>query len=111
MGMINGDILDENIQASSVYLQYYAWKGRLLGQSFWATSDEYIKPWIQADIGYQTWVSGILTQGGGPSYVTFLKISTFSISTSDAEVFIRDGSGNVMVNIQPLVSFCSLVGF
>ena len=109
MGMMNEDIPNENIQASSeLSSNYVAGNARLNGQSFWATDREYINPWIQADIGYQTWVSGIITQGGGPSYVTFLKISTFSISISDAEVFIDDGIENVMVNIQPRVPFAYL---
>ena len=60
------------------------------------------QPWVQADIGYQTYVSGVVTQGdggdGGDDWISSIKVSTFLMSTNDEEVFVKDGQGEVIVS-------------
>ncbi len=55
LGMENGDIPDDNIQASheAPGSNRKAEYGRLNGSSRWAAggSDDALEPWIQADIG------------------------------------------------------------
>ena len=114
LGMENGDIPDENIWATSTLLThppnlYIAGKGRLNGPSTWVAHQHDDYPWIQAIIGYQTYVSGLVTQGGGSlasgHWVKTLKVSTFAMSTNDAEVFVKDEQGRVKVNcIFPLLN-------
>ena len=102
--MENGDIPKGSIQASSIHKNYYAWRARLNGRPApWmaAYGDEF--PWIQANVGYQANVSGIITQSDGGStrswgFVTSLKVSTFAMSTNDTEVFVTDKLGQVKVN-------------
>ena len=106
LGMENGDIQDENIQASSTYsAAFAAWKGRLNGPTSWYDVSSDIFSWIQADIGYQTSVSGVVTQGSGGHdgdyWVTEIKVSTFQTSLDDEEVFIADDNGNDMVISPP----------
>ena len=96
-------IPQENIKASSTEYESYhqPWLARLNGQSFWAGSRSDSTPWIQADLGYSTNVSGVVTQGDGrdipdqslPDWVTSIKVSTLLASTNDAEVFIKDEAG------------------
>ena len=105
-GIENGDIPDENIQASDFRedITGWPWKGRLNRKGVWAVDDSVQQPWIEADIGYQTYVSGVITQGDGnttdgtPDWVTTFKVSTFEMSTGDEEVFVEDGSGKVKVS-------------
>ena len=102
--MENRDIPDDNIQASSTWGgNYLAWYARLNGNSCWTGTGK--TAWIQADIGYQTYVSGVVTQGdgtvGSPHWVTSIKVSTFPVSSEDesTEVFVKDGYGNHIVSI------------
>ena len=98
--MENGDIPDENIEASVSDNNKSPWNARLNGESYWRVAKHKASsPWIQADIGYQTDVSGVVTQGGGPSYIIFLEVSTFSTNTDEIEVHIRNGDGDIMVII------------
>ena len=109
--MKNGGIPNGNIEASCYYsyTERTPKEGRLNGLSFWACGGHVIAPWIQADIGYQTYVSGVITQGdggngtngrGGASrdWVTSLKVSTFTMSTDDQEEFVTDEEGNIVVS-------------
>ena len=104
--MENGDIPNENIQASGELDDFPASDGRLNGPSNWSWHGDRPPPWIQADIGYQTHISGVITQGDGgrsnnPIYIdwlTSLKISTFEMSSYDVEVFVTDEDGIVKVN-------------
>ena len=99
MGMETGDIPDGNIRASSGHSNFPARSARLNAASAWKALYE-DEPWIQADIGYQTYISGIVIQGGGyTDWVTSFKVSTFSISNNDSEMFITDESGNVFVSL------------
>ena len=110
LGMQNGDIPDRNIRASSESsdLNYVAHKGRLNGPYCWypygSWDDE---RWIQADIGYQTYVSGVATQGRSYSYtdyfVTSYKVSTFYMTTADEEIFISENKGIAKVNVKVLL--------
>ena len=98
--MENGDIPNGNIKASSVYSIYDPWKGRLNGESSWIAPQDGLFHWIQADVGYQTYVSGVVTQGwtGTPYWVTSMKVSTFAMSADEIEVFVTDEDGNEKVN-------------
>ena len=93
--MKNGNIPEENIQASASRASEPA-QARLDGASSWAAPNSEIPPWIQANIGYQTYVSGVVTQGksGIQTWVTSIKVSTFLLTTSDQEVFVTDEMGN-----------------
>ena len=98
-------IPNENINASTVYREYYPWKGRLNWENhYWIpdSRDKYdSNQWIQADIGYRTNVFGVITQGGGDgnqNWVTSIKVSTFLASTSDEEIFIKDEDENQKVS-------------
>lgn len=103
--MENGDIVDSNIMASGDAGSWaVASRGRLNGLGCWATFAVDVQPWIQANLGYQTHVSGIVTQGGGTwdaslDWVTILKVSTFKLSTSDAQVFIVNADGTHVVSL------------
>ena len=105
--MESGDIPDANIQAVS-YDFYPANNGRLNceppGWTLYGPSFQ--SPWIQADIGYQTYVSGVVTQGNGgfsdvANWVTTPKVSTFEVNTNDAEEFVKDDNGHVKVSVLP----------
>ena len=102
--MRSGDIPDANIQAiASTYSSLPAINGRLDSQLPWTVPGPVSNPWIQADIGYQTYVSGVVTQGDGgylvPSWVTTVKVSTFEANTYDVEEFITDDNGQVKVSV------------
>ena len=109
LGVENGDIPDGNIQASSIYLykHHHAHEGRLNAGSFWAVEGSTHQPWIQADVGYQTHVSGVATQGFLNMWVTSIKVSTFYVTTADDEIFVSDGEGIAKVNITVLLQICS----
>ena len=94
LGVESGTILDANFETSHYidgddnYLPPY--KARLHGSSAWRVPKSIPNPWIQADIGYATNVSGLLTQGNGAhQWITKLKVSTFTAAV-DSEVFIKD---------------------
>ena len=108
--MKNGDIPNENIKASSQLTnmfggKHHAYHGRLHADfERWTAKLNDQRPWIQADIGYPTNITGVVTQGDGFSYlpaavwVTSFKVSTFAQSTSDEEVFIKNKNGTDMVS-------------
>ncbi|XP_072017455.1 lactadherin-like [Amphiura filiformis] len=98
LGMTNNTIPDENIIASSEYHSTNAAsKGRLHGPSCWAAAFDQTGPiWIQADIGYQTYVSGVITQGGDHYWVTSFKVSTF-VTTSANEMFVENQNGIAII--------------
>ena len=111
LGMENGSIPDESIKASSEFINKnkhkgYARQARLNGIYWWRANGTLVEPWIQADIGYQTNVSGVVTQGDGnvggekPDWVSTLKVSTFFMSTNDTEVFVQYSNGTAIVSIR-----------
>ena len=81
LGMENGDIPDENIHASSVNEYFYARKGRLNKQFGWSPEEKDILPWIEADVGYVTSVTGVIIQGGGEYYDFWVTSVHVEIST------------------------------
>ena len=104
LGVENSYIPNENIQASNDYRGFEPWKARLNGEGFWAAAGNLVKPWIQADLGYQTRVSGVITQGDGgigtgvtEDWVTSLKVST-KMTPQDDEVFVTE-DGTVKVSV------------
>ncbi|XP_072048555.1 prothrombin-like, partial [Amphiura filiformis] len=92
LGMESGEIRDEDITAMTSIRP--ATNARLNGDGTWSAdsfnfllSSLYIPTWIQANIGNQTYVSGVITQGDGGvgisyNWVTSFKVSTF-LSTND----------------------------
>ncbi|XP_072022651.1 lactadherin-like [Amphiura filiformis] len=98
--MENGDIPDENINASSSTIRG-ARHGRLNGPYPWSTAPLHPagSEWIEADIGYPTYVSGVITQGDGgnvePDWVTSFNVSTF-FTTGGTEAFVKDQDGDVV---------------
>ena len=100
LGMRNGNIPDINIQASSESSSYPAHMGRLNGASFWYPQSWDNERWIQADIGYQTYVSGVATQGAGrwDNWVASFKVSTFYMTTADDETFVSEDRGIARVS-------------
>ena len=102
--MENHDIPNNNIQASSTTnsICLLAWYARLNGGSCW--SGRGATAWIQADVGYQTYVSGVVTQGDGgvhdPHWVTLIKVSTFPSSSNNesTESFIKEANGTHIVS-------------
>ena len=77
--MTSWQIPDANIQTSAEARG----NGRLRGNSPFQAPNDASDPWIQADIGYQTCVSGVKTQGiAGDNFVTSFWVSTFGTSGS-----------------------------
>ena len=105
LGMRNGDIPDANIRASSESSSsdYAARAGRLNVYRYWYPVSWDNERWIQADIGYQTYVSGVATQGYGSYWVTSFKVSTFYMTTADDEIFVSENRGIVKVNLKVLL--------
>ena len=109
LGVENGDIQDENIQASHTDWTHYAHKGRLnAASSAWIAPGSNHQPWIQADIGYQTYVSGVATQGAYTAWVTSIKVSTFYMTTADTETFVSEDGEMAKVNITVLLQLWDL---
>ena len=94
LGVENGDIPDENFEASDSARGNDPHNARLNNQGAWISYNP--NAWIQVDIGYTTSVSGLLTQGGSPiwyDWITQLSVSTFT-AADGPEVFIMDENGN-----------------
>ena len=113
--MENDDILNANIQASQMEIwngeTCHAHQARLNSMTFtwFLEGSGGSMPWIQADIGYQTCVTGVITQGDGgaslnnnPDWFTKLKVSTFLGTTDEsAEVFIEEnGTPKVSIDME-----------
>ena len=98
--MKDGSIPNANIQASSENEGYEARNARLDGDRAWRAHGSATAPWIEADIGYLTFVSSIVTQRYkyNSNRVTKLKVST-KLSSDDVTggIFIKDHEGNDMV--------------
>ena len=109
--MENGAIPDSAITASSQSGWATAAHGRLNGEKLWSptASDAAANPWIQADIGYLTYVSGVMTQGNGGintfNWVTSLKVSTSVEARDDMLVFIKasDTVNDKVKDIFPII--------
>ena len=112
LGMENGEIPNANIKGSRIRtfdgMTYDAHLARLNSVTYtWLVeSSKGSMPWIQADIGYQTCVTGLITQGNGtpkyPDWITKLTVSTFSGTTDDsAEIFIdENGVPKVSIDVE-----------
>ena len=87
--MKDGDIPNGNIRASSYYNNHYPYYARLDGYGFWKVFDSR-SPWIQADIGYQTYVTGVATQGVGSARVTSFAVAAFLKTTSDDPILVSE---------------------
>ena len=110
LGVENGDIPDGNISASDHITKYEPWKARLNGEGFGACYGYDVEPWIQADVGNQIHVSGVITQGDGgigsgntEDWVTSLKVST-KMTPHDDEVFVTE-NGTVKVSVITLKTY------
>ena len=91
------------IRASDAYdnNDYGAHNARLgNAENVWAASGSVTTPWIEADIGYPTPVSGVVTQGDGGAgqsddWVTKLKVSTkLSSDVTGPGIFIKHDNGD-----------------
>ena len=106
--MENGDIPDGSILASAA--NEYARYARLNDDKRWSVPASEVAPWIQADIQYQTYVSGVLTQGDGDLFDLFgdwimsFKVSTFPVDVKSEQKFVPDENGNDMVIYGVLLS-------
>ena len=93
LGMESGDIQDENIEASSWELDgqpYDASINTLDANRKWSANGIIYELWIQADIQYHTYVSGVLTQGEGGDWITSYTVSTF---IENVETFVKNEYG------------------
>ena len=95
--MKNGEIPDENIDAVSHRDNFVPSLARLdgAGGNVWSTYLQVNNPWIEADIGYRTYVSGVVTQGcGNSAYTCWTTKIRVSISSSELApmVSIKDPS-------------------
>ncbi|XP_072016296.1 uncharacterized protein [Amphiura filiformis] len=94
LGMADNSIPDSSITASSDTTTRLAIHGRLNDPSHWDSKD--LSPWIQVDLGYQTYVTGVITQGdggvGGTSvdWITKIRVSTFLMNQWDKEIFVKE---------------------
>ncbi|XP_072037163.1 lactadherin-like [Amphiura filiformis] len=124
--MESGEIRDGAIEASDSFLLFPAANARLNGDGAWAAHDFYGIPpftdpttqWIQANIGYETNVSAVITQGDGGAgiladgWVRSFKVSTF-LSADGNEMFVMnqtDGTamifpGNTDINTKVTTNF------
>ena len=112
--MRSGDIPDANIRASSEpsHSSRAARNARLYGAEYWYPLSWDNERWIQADIGYQTYVSGVATQGGGgSSWVTSYKVSSFYVTTADDEVFVSEDGRVAKVNEEVLLYYITLTEY
>ena len=99
-------IPDSNIEASSISasdrLPEYA---RLNGPSYWQGNSSDSNPWIQADLGYQTQISGVVTQGGGGEggdsldFITSFSVSTFFEKTSNPEMYVKESGSKKVCRV------------
>ncbi|XP_072048339.1 lactadherin-like [Amphiura filiformis] len=102
LGMESGEIGDADITASAAIAGTPSKDARLNAVGAWEADDSTVE-WIQADIGYQTYVSGVITQGDGGAagsrnnWVTSFKVSTFLSTINDTEVFVRNQDGTEMI--------------
>ena len=102
--MENGDIPDEGIHASAG--DDKANLARLNGSQTWNAKGSEVEPWIQADIQYQTYVSGVLTQGdgdtsGNTNWIKSFKVSTFLLDVNSVQTFVQDENGDDLVSHKP----------
>ena len=71
-------IPDDQITATSHYLAYYSYNGRLNGTSGWCVGsrDDYLDDYLQIDMGAEYSVCAVETQGkSSGSYVTSYQLS------------------------------------
>ena len=110
--MENGDIPNEGIKASTETSSSPAKNARLNGDGKWSAVTTEVQPWIQADIQYQTYVYGLLTQGDGDKsqqdWITSFKVSTFleDSDNEETQTFVRDEDGNIIVSLDELFGPC-----
>ena len=91
--MESGEILNESIEASDWEADNPPSDARINAydaNSKWSVYGNIPFPWIQADIQYQTHVSGVLTQGEGGDWITSFKVSTF---LENSETFVQNAQG------------------
>ena len=71
--MESGAIKDEQINASTRYNENYGGeKGRLWNEKMWLSHQSDRNPWLQIDLGGQTKVTAVATQGRPPGHGQFV---------------------------------------
>ncbi|XP_038072026.1 retinoschisin-like [Patiria miniata] len=101
LGLEDGTIGDQQIQASSTYSAYLPSKARLNNQGSW-TPDVNDGCWIEVDLGEVTMVSGVITQGSNanPDYrVTAYQVMYLKSSESTTHEHVMDNNGNIKIFI------------
>jgi len=104
----NSNIQDDKIKASSVFednLAYAPYHGRLFGDSgvggWSAEQDKEVREWIQVDLGTDTTVFGVSTQGNDQQRKAQEWVTTYKmgIKTADIDYFldILDNPGIVKI--------------
>lgn len=101
LGMESGKIKNQSITASSYYPQYPPWSARLrsgISKGWYAFPYDPL-PWIQVDLGKQTWLKGVATQGKMFS----MYVTSYKLAYSQDQVtwfYYRGDSDNVKVGVK-----------
>ena len=112
LGLESGSVANNQMTSSTYYSQhdFRPWKGRLNNGDYWATSGSFPSgSWLQVDFLSAVIMSGIKTQGSGPSwsqynqFVEKLKVKT-GMSTSSLK-YIVDGLGAQKVSNRAFFSY------
>ena len=85
---------DDQITASSHYLSYYSYEGRLNGTSGWCTGSHSDSVYLQIDMGVEYSVCAVATQGKPASYLESFILS-FSTDGKNWSTYQEDGVDKV----------------
>ena len=91
------NIPDDQMNATSHYLAYYSYNGRLNGTSGWCAGsrDNYADDYLQIDMGAEYSVCAVATQGkSSGSYLTSYQLS-FSTDGETWSTYQEDGQDKV----------------
>ena len=89
-------IPDDQMTATSYYLAYYLYNGRLNGTSGWCAGSRYnyLDDYLQIDMGAEYSVCAVATQGKPASYLTSYQLS-FSTDGENWSTYQEDGVDKV----------------
>ncbi|XP_038066899.1 lactadherin-like [Patiria miniata] len=93
LGLEDGDIPDENIQASSNARNRPPSKARLNGPSFWSPASG-PGAWIEVSLLQSTEVAGVITQGKAVFFVNTFKVS-YKPPSSSRLVYVTESNGSI----------------
>ena len=102
LGMEDGTIGNSQISSSSNYQDFYAWKGRLNGDSCWSSTKKDNNEWLQVEFLSVVTITAIQIQGFRQSeedeYVEDLQVETGVLENSLN--FIRNNYGSKIVSVK-----------